>query len=256
MNKLLILTSALLALVAGCKKVEKPAAGDVVADGQPLAHVMRTYEIPSGHAKSLERLLRGNSYPIQVVTADGAQTQFVKLNPQFTRSGFFVLSAPESIHTGVAEILAKVAATEPAGGPPSLSVTYWLVLAWPAARAEAPIPPDLQVIGKALETTAELGPRRFELLERLHITALDGEEGKTTGQHGKVRHTASSVGDGVELRLSINIMGGRKEAGLETAVSVHPDQLAVLGQVGYIPALYEGDSMPTLLFVARARPAR
>jgi hypothetical protein len=244
-----------VALTGGCKQVERPAAGAVVADGQPLPHILKTYEIPPGHATSLERLLRGNSYPIQIVSAEGAQTQFVRLNPQFTRSGFFVLSAPESIHAGVADILVKVAATEPAGGPPSLSVAYWLVLAWPTAGGESPIPPELEAISGALESTTELGPRRFELLERLHITALDGEEGKTNGQYGVVRHTASSVGDGVELRLSINIMGGRKEAGLETAVNVRPDQLAVLGQVGYIPDRYEGDGMPTLLFVVRARPA-
>lgn len=257
MNKLALLAGLLLALAAGCKKAPKSAAV-AVPDGQPLAHVLKTYEIPPGHAKSLERLLRGNSYPIQIVTKDGAQTQFVRLNPQFTRSGFFVLSAPETIHAGVAEILAKVAASKPTEGPPSLEVTYWLVLAWPTDKGEAEVPADLAVIGKQLAETTELGPRRFELLERLDITALDGEEGKTHGQYGIVRHTASSVGDAVELRLDITIMGGRKEAGLETAVSIRPNQLAVLGQVGYIPArpAAEGSDMPTLLFVARARPSR
>lgn len=256
MNKHLLLSIGCVAALAlpGCKKTQ-PAGAAAVPDGQPLPHVLKTYEIPPGHARSLERLLRGTSYPIQVVTEGGAQTQFVRLNPQFTGGEFFVLSAPESIHAGVKEVLAKVAASKSVEASRSLEVTYWLVLAWPATGAEAPMPPELQSIGETLGSTAELGPRRFELLERLEITTLDGEEGKTNGQYGVVRHTASMVGDGVELRLSINIMGGRKDAGLETAVNLRPDQLAVLGQVGYIPQRYEGDGMPALLFVARAQPS-
>src|SRR5687767_1289705 len=107
---------ALTAAGAGCSGGERPLPAQRDERAVDQAHVLRTYQVSPGQEKRAERLLREVSYPVQVVSAQGAQTQFVRLNPQVTGDGYFVLSAPASIHEGVRELLDKLAQTK---APPS-----------------------------------------------------------------------------------------------------------------------------------------
>ena len=68
----------------------------------------------------------------------------------FTGNGYFVLSAPESIHEGVRQLLDELAKHPAAPPQASIDTTYWLVLGWPAK--DAVIPDRLAEIAPALKT--------------------------------------------------------------------------------------------------------
>lgn len=236
------------------KAAPAPTETPVVASGD-AEHVMRTYQVPPGHQKSVARLLEATSYPVSATSANGTQTMFVRLHPQFTSDGYFVLSAPKGLHAGVEELLSVVAKAKPIAGPPAVRVSYWLVLGYPADDLE--IDPKLVGITKALEPLTELGVKRFELLEGLSLMALDGEEGVVRGRLTTVKHTASTDAGSIELRLSIHAIGGGKNNSfVETAVNLKPGQFAVLGQAGYTAEASGlnkvGEAEPTLFYLAKA----
>ena len=237
-------------LVVACKDAPQKPTAPLPRNDYEQAHVLKTYRVPAGHVKTLERVLRGTSYPVQVVSQQGTQTQFVRLNPQITGDGHFLLSAPMGIHDGVRELIAQLDKSPPKAAPSTIESTYWIVLAW--SDAQTTIAPELKDVEPALKGLDALGPQRFELLDRLQIAALDGEEAEANGNTvEKIRSTASTDGSVVELRLAIKIGGGTTPTGLETNVTVKPGQFAVLGQAGYITA--KQAKRATLLFIVRTR---
>jgi hypothetical protein len=249
----------LLALLFACRSPQDAprVCGDCqsgsATTGYP-AITLKTYKVPDAQEKLVERLLDGTtSYPVSVVSAQGTQTQFVNPRPHFTGNGYFVLSAPETIHEGVRQLLDELG-KHPAPPPqPSIDATYWLVLGWPGK--EAPVPDRLGEIAPALKTLSNLGPMRFELLERLELVALDGQEAKAHGQNVQLEHTASRDGAGFQLRVKVNA-DGEAPGRIETTVTVKPGQFTVFGQSGFVPrgaTLIE--PKPTLFYVIRAQTA-
>lgn len=248
----------LLALLLACRSAQDTPhpCGDCQsgsAANYPVL-VLKTYKVPDGQEKLVERLLDGTtSYPVSTVSAQGQQTQFVNPRPHFTGNGYFVLSAPEAIHEGVRQLLDELA-KHPAPPPqPSVDATYWLVLGWPVK--DAPLPDRLTEIAPALKTLGNLGPMRFELLERLELAALDGQEASAQSQNVQLRQTASRDGAAYQLRINVTTQG-ETVGKIETTVAVKPGQFAVFGQSGFIP---KGATLlepkPTLFYVIRAQTA-
>ncbi|HEY6177580.1 MAG TPA: hypothetical protein VIX73_24150 [Kofleriaceae bacterium] len=251
--------SLLLALLFACRSPQDaPRACGECQIGSASANypviLLRTYQVPAGQEKLVERLLDGTtSYPVSTVSAQGNQTQFVNPRPHFTGNGYFVLSAPETIHDGVRQLLDELAKHGAPPAQPSIDATYWLVLGWPSK--DAVISERLGDVAPALKTLGNLGPMRFELLERLELVALDGQEARTTGQVVHIKQTASRDGNMFQLRVEVNT-DGEITGKIETAVSVKPGQFAVFGQSGFVPkGAMLTEPKPTLFYVIRAQTA-
>jgi hypothetical protein len=249
----------LLALLFACRPTQDAprACGDCQIGSASASYpviLLRTYQVPAGQEKLVERLLDGTtSYPVSTVSAQGIQTQFVNPRPHFTGNGYFVLSAPESIHEGVRQLLAELGKHGAPPAQPSIDATYWLVLGWPGK--DAALPERLGEIAPALKTLGSLGPMRFELLERLELVALDGQEARTTGQAVHIKQTASRDGSMFQLRIEA-AADGEIAGRVETAVSVKPGQFAVFGQSGFVPkGAMLTEPKPTLFYIIRAQPA-
>src|SRR5450432_1700907 len=211
MNRILLLVAAL----AACHPTDTAKVTDA---HDTTTHVLRTYQIPPGHEKMVERLLRGNSYPITVTAGDKAvvQTQFRKLDPQFTGDGYFILSAPIGIHEGVKQLLEELKSRPTtAAGPSSIESSYWMVLGYPSTKTE--ISGQLEVIAPALKGLSDLGPMRFEPYETVQVTSLDGEESRATASRAEVRQTASADKDTIDVRLEIKVFGAESNSIIETS---------------------------------------
>jgi hypothetical protein len=249
----------LLALLFACRSPQDAPrpCGDCqsgsAAPGYPVL-VLKTYKVPDGLEKLVERLLDGTtSYPVSTVSAQGQQTQFVNPRPHFTGNGYFVLSAPETIHEGVRQLLDELAKHPAPPAQPSIDATYWLVLGWPGK--DAPLPDRLGEIAPALKTLGNLGAMRFELLERAELVALDGQQAIARGQNVQVEQTASRDGAVFQLRVKIGA-DGDAPARIETTVTVKPGQFAVFGQSGFVPrGAVLVEPKPTLFYVIRTQTA-
>jgi hypothetical protein len=259
--KEIVMTRAalLLALLAACRSAESTTrpCGDCQAGSGGATYpiiVMRTYKVPLGQEKLVQRLLHHTtSYPIQVVSSAGTQTQMIQPEIHFTGNGYFVLSAPENIQDGVKQLLDELAKNPPPPPPASIDTTYWLVLGWPAK--DTTVPDRLNEIAPALKGLANLGPMRFDLLERVELVALDGDEARTVGLNAEVKQTAARDGNAVQLNVEI-IASGDTTGRVTTTVTVKTGQFAVLGQSGFVPKnTLQLDQKPTLFYVVRAQPA-
>jgi hypothetical protein len=248
----------LVALLACRSAPEAPrSCGDCQSGSAPPGYptiALRTYKVPPGQDKLVERLLDGTtSYPVSVVSAQGTQTQFVHPQPHFTGNGYFVLSAPEAIHDGVKQLLDELGKHAAPPAQPSIDATYWLVLGWPSK--DPAIPERLGEIAPALKTLGNLGAMRFDLLERLELVALDGQEARATGQSAQIKQTASRDGELFQMRVEVHAQGDTP-GNVETTLTVKPGQFAVFGQSGFVPrGAMLTDPKPTLFYVIRAKPS-
>jgi hypothetical protein len=251
MKRIVLVPGLVLGLLAGCGGKPAPSAAPQT-DAQ--AHILRTYKVPDGQDKRVERLLRGLSYPVQVVTAQGTQTQFVRLGPELIGDGYMTLSAPAGIHEGVRELLDQLKGSKVPPPPATVETTFWLVLGWPAQ--ERSLAPDLKDAAAAIDTLGDLGPMRFELLDRVQVMTIDGEDAQASG-NAIDRLTVTPVvdGDSIALRLNVRVRGGQAPTGIETSINVKPDQYAILGQAGYVPdrAAAPPPGRASLFYVVRAR---
>jgi hypothetical protein len=249
----------LLALLFACRSPQEAprVCGDCqsgsAAPGYPSV-ALRTYKVPDGQEKLVERLLDGTtSYPVSVVSAQGQQTQFVNPRRHFTGNGYFVLSAPDSIHEGVRQLLDELGKHPAPPAQPSIDATYWLVLGWPGK--EAPVPDRLGEIAPALKTLGNLGPMRFELLERVELVALDGQTAHARGQNARIEQTAARDGAMFQLRINVDTQG-ETVGKVETTVTVKPGQFAIFGQSGFVPTgATLAEPKPTLFYVVHAQTA-
>jgi hypothetical protein len=249
----------LLATLAACRTAESTSrtCGDCQSgSGAPNVPVivMRTHKVPQGQEKLVERLLHNTtSYPIAVMSEKGINTQLVNPVPHFTGNGYFVLSAPENIQEGVRQLLDELAKNPAPPAPASIDATYWLVLGWPAK--ETSVADRLNEITPALKGLANLGPMRFDLLERIELVALDGDEARTLGHSAEIKQTAARDGNVFELRLDISTFGDSASK-VNTAVTVKAGQFAIFGQSGFVPkGAAQTEPKPTLFYVVRAQPA-
>src|SRR4051794_13681820 len=69
----------------------------------------RVYEVPPGRAAEVRRLVKGLQYPVSVVSAQGAQTQFVNPQPTFTSDGHVILTLPANYQAAIADLMKTVA---------------------------------------------------------------------------------------------------------------------------------------------------
>jgi hypothetical protein len=240
-------------LAAGCGSKAAPSSSAPAQNDYAQAHILRTYKVPDGQDKRVERLLRALSYPVQVVTPQGTQTQFVRLGPELIGDGYMTLSAPAGIHDGVRELLDQLKSSKVPPPPATIDTTFWMVLGWPAT--ERSIAPELKDVAGAIEALGDLGPMRFELLDRLQVATIDGEETTASGNAvDRFVETPVVDGDAIRLRLSIRVHGEKGSTGVDTSVNVKPGQFAVLGQAGYVPdkALGAPAGRASLFYVVRA----
>ena len=245
---------AIALALAACRATE--SAPKVADPAQESVHQLRTYQIPPGQQKTVERLLRGNSYPVTVMGDKAVlQTQFVRLNPQFTGDGYFILSAPATIQEGVKQLLEELKTRPPTTGPTSIETTYWLVLGYPNGKTE--IPDALAAVAPALKGIGDLGAMRFEPYETVQVSALDGDEARAVANRAEVKQTASADKDSIDVRLEIKVKGADAPGIIDTAVRVKVGQYAVLGEAGFKPdnANKLDDKQPTLFYIVRTRPA-
>lgn len=250
--KTLLLSAALL---TACRSPDSHTPSPPTTETDQT-QVMRTYQVPPGHQKDVERLLRGNHYPVTVIGGDKAvlQTQFVRLEPQFTGDGYFVLSAPVGIQEGVKQLLEELKSHPAMTGPTSIETTYWMVLGFPSAKTE--IPDSLAAITPALKGISDLGTMRFEPYETVQLSSLDGDEARATASRAEVRQTASADKDGFDIRLEIKVYGADTNGIIDTSVRVKSGQFAVLGEAGFkLQNAGLTDPRPTLFYVVRTRPA-
>ena len=200
MSKMSIVVTSLLLLSTGCRTDSPSPFGASEAGVSTPRQLLRSYQFPVGHEKEVERLLREVAVPISVVSAAGVNTRFVPLRPQIVGQGQVLLSAPEGIQEGVPDLLQTIGRAPPRPPAKTIEVTYWLVLGWPGT--EVSLAPGLSEVEKPLKALAEIGVKRFALLERIQVASLENIESKTHGRYAtEIIHVASAEGDQIGLDL-------------------------------------------------------
>jgi hypothetical protein len=209
----------------------------------PMAHAF-----PPGRMDAIRRLFDQNvgSYPISVVTAQGAQTQFVNPKPVFTSDRQFVIGMPPAQHAAIDRMIAQLDKV-PLTAPATYEVTFWLVEASPAAKVE--VTAELAEVAPMLEKLANLGTRKFRSLDRVSARSVDAMETKLSGQTINVEHQLAAVPKGIEIALNMVL---RTEGGphIETKLTMPLDQPVVIGDSTQTSANGAGN---LLLYVVRAR---
>jgi hypothetical protein len=260
MKRSFAVLAALAATVPACRDQAPPATGfttpapaavgpAVGREGYDL--VPKLYDVPAGREAEIRRLLKGMSYPVSVITANGAQTQFVPLQATFTSDRHLVINAPVQYHPAVAEIIGKLGSGS--ASPQSFEVTYWIVRA--EAAAKTAVAPDLAEIAPVLEGLPGLGTRRFAMLDHLSTRTTDGDDGGLDGQVANIRQKLTSMPDAVELELSLTVRapGAPAASALETQLRIKPDQPVVLGDSAAVQTNLDAPAA-LLLYIVRVRP--
>jgi hypothetical protein len=244
-------------LLIGCQDHQRPATGFAAptAAASPIVRenydpVPKLYDVPAGREAEVRRLLRGMSYPVSVITHDGAQTQFVPLQATFTSDQHLIINAPPQYHPAIDEILKKLA-TSPVT-PQSFEVTYWIVRA-DAAKATT-IAPDLAEIAGVLEQLPGLGTRAFAMLDHLSARTSDGDEAKLGGQVATIQQRLTSMPGIVDLELDMTVRapGATAPAQIETQLRIKPDAPVVLGDSAATQTNLDAPAA-LLLYIVRVR---
>ncbi|MCP4444351.1 MAG: hypothetical protein GY811_03270 [Myxococcales bacterium] len=209
---------------------EAPAAEAPVADSLHTRKLtLRTYQVPGDRTEEMQRIIETLSYPITIVSANGAQTQFVPLsNVLFTSDGSFIVNAPQEIHDGLPAVIEAVKRSEPKTIS-MVRVDYWLVVGRPAS--ETNVDPSLAPIADALNSVAEkTGPMDFVRFETMQLQAIEGKWAQGRGLHTQIKQKATVENGKVVLQFEIET--GDKGR-IETELRLAAGQIAVLGQVGH-----------------------
>ena len=230
----------------GVDRPDQSVGGTVI----PQAH-----EFPPGRASDIRRLLERNvmSYPISVVSAQGAQTQFVNPKPVFVGDHRFVIGAPPAMHAAMDRLIASLD-NAPAPTSSTYELTFWVVEATAAANID--VARDLAEVGPMLEKLAGLGKRRYRSLDRLAARSRDGAETKLGGRMIKIEHTVTAFPDGIELDLQLALTGTWSEKPdlgptVETKLQIPLDEPIVIGDSAQSGAADGAANL--LLYVVRAR---
>lgn len=207
---------------------QPPAAATAVAgnrEGYDL--IPKVYDVPPGRETEIRRLLEAMSYPVSVVTAQGAQTQFVHPQVSFTSDRHLVMTAPVQFHPAIEAIMKQLAAAPAA--PSSYEVTYWIVRA--EAAAKTTIAPELGEIATVFEGLPGLGTRSYTMLDHLSARTTDGNKAVLGGQVATVTQELTSMPTSVDLAIEMQIRapGGTSTGMLETTLQLKPDVPVVLG---------------------------
>lgn len=221
-------TTAVLFVVAaalGCNPAPPcphtgPAPVPTATEGPE--QILRTYDVPEGYGQEISSTLNR-----LLSRTDSQHIGQVSLAP----NNRVVVVAPESIQEGVVNLLSSMDLDEPVSTDTTIEISYWLVL---GHRAETESNPDvLPEIASALrEINDSQGPMTFSLLERLSLLSTEFEHASAVGRHLSVRQEYRQVGEAPVIRFGIDT--GNNE--INTVARLQPDQVLVLGQVGYQPS--------------------
>ena len=209
------------------------------------AMVMRSYVVQGDHADEVRNALQS---ALRGTEDDKSYLGRVTLAP----NGQLIVTAPESIHRGVENLINDVLAYSP-GPTPTIKLEAWFVRGSNASGASdgtlAEVQPALTAITEAQ------GISQFQLIEKLTIHARAGHEGDVQGARAAMRAEPTLRRLGKEqaavfskLSLWLNRSGARLNAEME----MKPGELLVLGQSAYAP-----DGAPTsdnqmLYYIVRA----
>jgi hypothetical protein len=178
--------------------------------------------------------------------------------------GLLLVNAPQSVQTDVEGILAQVAARKPAPTP-AIHFEIWLVSATPGTGATANNETGLVEVRPALAGIQKsLGPLHFDLIEKLALQALAGnEDSQIEGAHFGMRVTPTlrhdTRGDPViaaKFRVHAhtpNCGGPNCPGSLNALAEFPPGQLLVIGQSG-LPGRPDtlSTSEPAVYYIVRA----
>ncbi len=250
--------SALLLVACRDKEPPKPTTGapterpDQTIGGTVVA---QAHDFPVGRAADIQRLFDEHvmSYPIAVVSKDGAQTQFANPKPVFVSDSRFVVGLPPASHQALDRLIAGLSK-----GKSSLGGTYELTF-WAVEGVVAPetqVSPDLGDVAPALDKLTGLGKRRYKSLDRVGARSRDGSVTKLTGRMLKAEHRLATGGDGIELELTMQLLGGAADKAeptptIETTLHLPLDKPIVIGDTAQAGA--SDGAANILLYVVRAR---
>lgn len=200
------------------------------ADGLTL----KTYKVPAGYAERLR--------PVLSTVLRQGETTVGRVD--FSPDGQLLVVAPQGVQTGIAELVANLSGTEPAA-PPTVEMTYWLVVGHPGQAAESDCGAqglgcldggEKGTLAKVLSPViaAQSGGMSVTQLQKLSMMALESEDGQVSGRGVDVKQVASFSGDRIIAHVRIWVDGERGSL-MDTRLQFKPDQTVVLGQVGYAP---------------------
>jgi hypothetical protein len=195
--------------------------------------------------------------------AEALSTTTERGRVSLTSDGRLLVTAPESLQSGVASILSDVAAKQPAPTP-SIHFEIWLVSATPGTATKSENGPGLMELSPVfVDLRKSQGPLQFDLIEKVALQVRAGNDdsaiqGAYFGMHvaPTVRH--DSKGDPViaaRINLEINppFSGPGIPRSLKALAELRPGQLLVLGQSG-LPGKPNGDPTPAaqVYYIVRA----
>lgn len=209
------------------------------------AMVMRSYYVQGDHADEVRNALQSS---LRGSEDDKHYLGRVTLAP----NGQLIVTAPESIHRGVEELLNDVLAHSP-GPTPTIKLEAWFVRGSATAGTSDA---TLNEIQPALTAIADAqGLRQFQLIEKLTLHVRAGQEGDVQGAHSVMRveptvRRASKEQSTVFTKLSLSLM--RSGARLNAEMDMKPGELLVLGQSAYVKEGSNSGDEQMLYYVVRA----
>lgn len=243
---IVLLVVALLA-AAGCRTGEKEIRVQPAGNTEHEAPVLlRSYDVPAGQGQQVNAILSSVFHGVKEKVAARAA---------LTPDGQLVVVAPAGIHEGLKGLLSKMKGRKPVA-PPSVEITYWLVVGRTAAEPNPDaLPAEIQ---PALHAVLDAqGPMEFALLETLTVRSLSDASGYAAGRYAHARQVASVTDEKLVADLELSVQGSR----FETRVSIPTGKLLVLGQTGFDPppglwpirpGMKQNTGASTLFYIVRA----
>lgn len=209
-----LLTLSMAAPLAACATPSQPPA-----QVEPEMTLV-AYDVPHGYGDEVWTLLN------RTLSRGSEQTPVGRaaMGP----GDKLVVVAPKAVQLGVGKFLTELDALDTPPEPaPAVTLSYWLVVAEPADKADAPVAladvqPALDEIGKTQ------GPMRFALLERMQVTSRE-RRAMTEGAAARISQNATLVRENVIADVEIDLGHYR----IDTQVKSKPGQFVVLGQTGF-----------------------
>jgi len=216
------------------------------------AVVMRSYFVAGDYAEEVREALQDSLRVIE--NDDKSVLGRVTVAP----NGQLIVTAPESIHRGVENLLNDVLAHSP-GKTPTVKLETWLVtsttdLTEQSAGVHEVV--GIKEIEPALKAISDAqGRQHFTLLEKLTLHTHAGQGGAMKGLYAMmsakptVRRSKESKGV-VAVELSLHTLAER--GNLNTVVELNPGELIVLGQASYRSADSGKGGSEILYYIVRA----
>ena len=231
-TRAMVVAAVLVSMMAGACAMSPPTPPPT---GREL--VLMAYDVPAAHAAEIERVLSSampregeNSLPVGRVS--------------MLPDGRLLVVAPHGIQHGVGALVAGLASRPAPPAPPTISMTYWLVIGKRSSK-DAATPVELREIDAALAAAVKAdGPMEFRLVEKATVASLPDEHGELQGvEFSRIAQRGTIVGGKLLAELKIDPLNyGR----VETRVQIEPGQLVLLAESG---ATKDGDR---LYYIARA----